>query len=221
MRAAAAAFRPGRNTLVGWASLVLYGGSIWAANWLIQNVGSVRLPNGTHLAPVGFGLMAPSGAYAAGVTFIARDLVQRTGGRVRALAAIAGGTALSVLVSPQLALASGTAFIVSELSDFAVYTPLERRHFVLAVLLSGVVGSVVDSLIFLKLAGIPLAAALWGLLLAKVWVQLLATPVAAWLRVRVARRNGGRENTAPLARAVGGTHTRTDGGSDAGAQAGR
>jgi uncharacterized PurR-regulated membrane protein YhhQ (DUF165 family) len=126
--------------------------------------------------------MAPSGAYAAGVTFVARDLVQRVGGQRWALAAIAGGTALSVLVSPQLALASGSSFAISELCDFAVYTPLERRHFVLAVLLSGIVGSVVDSAVFLQLAGIPLAAALPGLLLAKVWVQLLATPVAAWLR---------------------------------------
>jgi uncharacterized PurR-regulated membrane protein YhhQ (DUF165 family) len=167
---------------VRWTALVAYGGSILAANWLIGNVGAVTLPNGTHLAPVGFGLMAPSGAYAAGVTFVARDLVQRAGGRRWALAAIAGGTALSVLVSPRLALASGSSFAVSELCDFAVYTPLERRHFVLAVLLSGVVGSVVDSAIFLHLAGIPLAAALPGLLLAKVWVQLLATPVAAWLR---------------------------------------
>ena len=46
-------------------------------------------------------------------------------------------------------------------------------------------GSVVDSVIFLSLAGIPLSAALAGLLLAKVWVQLLATPVAAWMRERV------------------------------------
>lgn len=169
----------------GWVAVVLYGGSIWAANWLIQNVGAVRLPDGTHLVPVGFGLMAPSGAYAAGLTFVTRDLVQRVKGRRWALAAIAGGTVLSVLVSPRLAVASGTSFAVSELSDFAVYTPLERRNFVLAVLISGVVGSVVDSLIFLSLAGIPLAAALPGLLLAKVWVQILATPVAAWLRERV------------------------------------
>jgi hypothetical protein len=63
-------------------ALLLYGSSIVAANWLIRNVGTVALPDGTHMV-------------------------------------------------------------------------------------------------------IPLAAALPGLLLAKLWVQLLATPVAAWLRDRL------------------------------------
>jgi uncharacterized PurR-regulated membrane protein YhhQ (DUF165 family) len=168
-----------------WAALAVYAASIPAANWLIRNVGPVVLPGGTHLAPVGFGLMAPSGVYAAGVAFVARDVVQRAAGRKVALLAIALGTALSAAVSPALALASGSAFLFSELADFAVYTPLERRTFVGAVLASGVAGSIVDSLIFLTIAHIPLATALPGLLLGKVWVQLLALPVAAWLRRRV------------------------------------
>lgn len=166
-------------------ALLIYCGSIALANWLILNVGMVRLPDGSHLVPVGFGLMAPSGSFAAGVTFVARDVVQRSAGRRWALIAIVAGTVLSVLVSPRLALASGTAFLFSELVDFAVYTPLQEKRFVLAVVLSGIVGSVVDSVLFLVLAGIPLAAALPGLLLAKVWVQLLAGPVAGWLRTRV------------------------------------
>src|SRR5690606_21384090 len=106
-------------------------------------------------------------------------------GRRWALIAIGVGTVLSVLVSPRLAVASGSAFLFSELVDFAVYTPLQERRFVLAVVLSGLVGSVVDSVIFLTLAGIPLGVALPGLLLAKVWVQLLAGPLAAWLRTRM------------------------------------
>lgn len=171
-----------------WIALLVYCASIVAANWLIRNVGSVVLPDGTHLVAVGFGLLAPSGAYAAGVTFVARDVVQRSAGRRWALGAIALGTLLSVLVEPRLALASGVSFFFSELADFAVYTPLQRRHFVLAVFASGVVGSAVDSVLFLNIAGIPLAAALPGLLLAKLWVQLLAAPVAAWLRTRLPAR---------------------------------
>ena len=171
-----------RRSWFGVGALVVYGGSIVAANWLIRNVGTVVLPDGTHLLPVGFGLLAPSGSYAAGITFVARDVVQRAMGRRAAVVAVVVGTLLSVLVDPRLALASGSAFFFSEMVDLAVYTPLERRNFVMAVLLSGVAGSVVDSVIFLSVAGIPLAAALPGLLLAKFWVQLLATPVAAWLR---------------------------------------
>jgi hypothetical protein len=171
--------------VAGWTALAVYAAAIPAANWLIRSVGTVVLPDGTHLAPVGFGLLAPSGVYAAGVSFVARDVVQRALGRRPAMAAIVLGTLLSVLVSPQLALASGSAFLVSELADFAVYTPLQRRRFVLAVLLSGVLGSVVDSLVFLGIAGIPLGVALPGLLLGKLWVQLAALPLAAWLRRRL------------------------------------
>lgn len=167
------------------SAFLVYGASIVLANWMIRNVGTVVLPDGTHLVPVGFGLMAPSGAYAAGVTFVARDVVQRTAGRRWALAAIGAGTLLSIAVSPRLALASGASFLLSELADFAVYTPLQRRRFLLAVFLSGVAGSIVDSVVFLRIAGIPFSVALPGLLLAKLWVQLLAVPVAAWLRSRL------------------------------------
>ncbi|HEX2205115.1 MAG TPA: VUT family protein [Longimicrobium sp.] len=171
-----------RRRVARWVALGVYVASVPAANWLIRNVGPVVLPDGTHLAPVGFGLMAPSGVYAAGVAFVARDVVQRAAGRRAALVAILVGTAVSVAVSPRLALASGAAFLFSELADFAVYTPLQRRSFVAAVFASGIVGSVVDSLIFLGIAGIPLAAALPGLLVGKLWVQLAALPLAAWLR---------------------------------------
>lgn len=172
-----------RSRTVGLtASLVIYTASIVAANWLIRNVGTVVLEDGTHLSPVGFGLMAPTGVYAAGITFVARDFVQRNAGRRWALAAIIAGALLSALVNPQLALASGVAFLTAELADFAVYTPLERHRFVLAVLLSGIVGSLVDSALFLTLAGIPLGAALAGSALGKIWMQLLALPVAAALR---------------------------------------
>ena len=180
----------GQGAGVRWIAILVYGASIVAANWLIRNVGTAVLPDGTHLVPVGFGLTAPSGVYAAGVTFVARDVVQRVAGRRWALAAIAAGTALSVILSPRLALASGSAFLFSELADFAVYTPLQRRHFVAAVVASGIGGSVVDSILFLGIAGIPFAVALTGLLLGKFWVQLAAGPVAAWLRTRLPEARG-------------------------------
>lgn len=171
---------------IGWLALVIYGVSIYAANWLIRNVG-VAIPGGTHLLPVGFGLMAPSGAYAAGITFVARDVMQRTIGKRWALLVIIPGAALTALLDVHLAIASAAAFLFSESVDYLVYTPLQRRGFVRAVVASGLVAALVDSLIFLALASIPLAAALPGLLLAKFWVMLLAAPVAYGLRVQLAR----------------------------------
>ena len=66
---------------------------------------------------------------------------------------MATGSALSFAIAPPtLALASLVAFAVSETLDQAIYTPLRRRRLVLAVLASGVVGSIADSALFLWLA---------------------------------------------------------------------
>lgn len=167
-----------------WIALAVYAASIVAANWMTGNVGLFALPDGTHLIPVGFGLLAPSGVYAAGFTFIARDLVQRSAGPRWALAAIAAGTALTVLIEPRLALGPGLAFLCSELADFGVYTRIQERHLALAIFASGVVGSAVDSLVFHLLAEVPPGVALSGVLLGKLSVQLFAFPLAAWLRGR-------------------------------------
>ena len=39
----------------------------------------------------------------------------------------------------------GTAFLLSELADFAVYTPLAERRWLTAVVASNIVGTIVDS----------------------------------------------------------------------------
>lgn len=179
-----AAFRL-ENPRVSVPALVVFGVCVFAANWLIRNVGTVVLPDGSHLAPVGFGLLAPSGTYAAGLTFVARDVVQRTAGRGWSLVILIPGTLLTALMSPRLALASASAFLLAELVDFGVFSPLQKRGLVRAVFASGIAASVVDSFVFLTLAGIPLLVALPGLMLGKVWIQLAATPVTAWLRTRV------------------------------------
>jgi uncharacterized PurR-regulated membrane protein YhhQ (DUF165 family) len=173
------------NSRVAVAALAVYATSIIAANWMIRHVGTTALPDGTHLAPVGFGLLAPSGTYAAGVTFVARDVVQRTAGRAWSVGIIVPGALFTLLLSPRLALASGTAFLLAEFIDFAVYSPLQRRGLVRAVVASGLAASVVDSIVFLALAGIPLTVALPGLLLGKAWVQLAATPITARLRTKL------------------------------------
>jgi uncharacterized PurR-regulated membrane protein YhhQ (DUF165 family) len=118
--------------------------TIPAANWLVVNVG---------LIPVGFGLAAPSGVLLAGLALVLRDLVHRDLGPWAALAAILGGAVLSVfLAPPALIVASTAAFLLSELADLAIYAPLRRRGFILAVVASSAVGLVIDSAVFLWLA---------------------------------------------------------------------
>ena len=149
------------------------------ANWAIQQFG---------LVPVGFGLVAPAGVYFAGLAFTLRDLVQETLGRTWTVVAIVAGAALSAVLSPQLALASGIAFLVSELADFAVYTPLRRRNWLLAVGLSNTVGLVADSVLFLALAFGSLEF-LPGQIVGKGWVTLLAVALLWTFRRRFAPRS--------------------------------
>lgn len=168
----------------GFLFLAGFGLCIPVANWMIGHVGTVCLPQGPCLIPVAPGVMAPSGVLLVGLALVLRDLVQRRLGLAWAFAAVIAGSALSALLAPPaLVLASATAFLLSELADLAVYTPLQRRRLVLAVLASGLVGLVVDSVVFLLLAFGSLDF-LSGQVLGKLWMVLAALPLVRWLRAR-------------------------------------
>ena len=170
------------GTRVGAAALLLFLASVPFANWLIQHVGTVCVPAGPCLVPVAPGLMAPSGVLAAGAALVLRDVVQRCLGPAWGVGAIVLGAALSVLIAPpSLVLASGAAFLLSEFADFAVYTPLQRRGLVLAVLASSLAGLVVDSLVFLLLAFGSLDF-LAGQVVGKAWAVLFSIPLIRLLR---------------------------------------
>lgn len=157
---------------IGIAAMCGYVATIFVANWLIEHVGIVN---------VGLGLMAPAAVFSVGVAFTLRDTVQRSLGREAAIAAILIGAALSYFVSPAFAVASGVAFLVSELADFAVYTPLSKRSWIGAVALSNTVGLLLDSWLFLTLAFGSLGL-FWGQVVGKAWMTLLAIVVLAVIR---------------------------------------
>ena len=130
--------------------------------------------------------MAPSGVLMIGLALVLRDLVQRRLGRGIALAAIVCGALLSGAVAPpQLVYASAAAFLLSELADFAVYTPLQSRGLILAVVSSSVVGLIADSLLFLWLAFGSLDF-LAGQIVGKLWMVLLSLPCIHWMRRHLA-----------------------------------
>lgn len=152
-----------------------------AANWLIGNVGTTCIPNGPCLIPVAPGLMAPSGVLMIGAALALRDAVQEALGRAWVLALVLAGAGLSLAFSPPaLAIASAVAFLMSELADFAVYDRLRKRALAWAVLASGIVGAILDSLLFSWLAFGTVAWAP-GLIVAKIYASAL---FALWLAVR-------------------------------------
>jgi queuosine precursor transporter len=173
-----------RRRREGIVYLILFGLTIPAANWLIGHVGTTCVPNGPCLIPVAPKLMAPSGVLMIGIALVLRDLVQRRlGVGVAAIAILVGAAISALLAPPALVVASAAAFLLSELADLGVYTPLVRRGFILAVVASSLIGLVVDSIVFLWLAFGSLDF-LAGQIVGKAWMVLLSIPLVAWLRRR-------------------------------------
>jgi queuosine precursor transporter len=132
-----------------------------ASNWLTAEYGLVA------------GLVT-AGTFTAGLALACRDLVRETAGLTAALGCVLVGAGLSYwLASPALALASAAAFLLAELFDTALYEPLRRRGRARAVAASQVVGAVVDSVVFLALAGFPLWPAAGTQTVVK-WLVVLA-----------------------------------------------
>lgn len=167
--------RTRQRLLIGGLLAVAYVATIIAANWAIQNLGRPpATPGAPHTIPVWPGLEAPSGVLFAGLAFTFRDLTQEWLGRRAVVIAIGVGAIASWVVgSGRIAVASGIAFLVSELADFAVYTPLRERRWLLAVGTSNLVGLILDSALFLWIAFGSLDF-IRGQVVGKIWMTLLA-----------------------------------------------
>lgn len=166
-----------RSTTKLVVAIVAYIGSIVIANYATSTFG---------LVSIGFGLAVTAGTFAAGAALILRDAVQVFGNRWFVLGAILTGAALSVaMATPAIALASGLAFLVSELVDWAVFTPLRGRSVPLAVVVSSVVSAPVDTVLFLYLAGFGVTMnAVLGQFIVKTALALVAAGVIALLAQR-------------------------------------
>ena len=148
-------------------ALAGYVAAIVTANYLTARYG---------LIPVLPGLLVTAGTYSAGAALLLRDVAQDVAGRWAVVGAIGVGGAISWFMStPALALASVAAFLVSELADMAIYTPLRRKGWARAVLASNVVGALLDTVVFLTIAGFGLTASgVAGQMVGKVlWATLL------------------------------------------------
>ena len=97
------------------------------------------------------------GAFSYPLVFLVNDLTNRALGpraaRRVAFVGFAVAVAVSLLVAPwRIALASGTAFIVAQLLDVAVFNRLRQASWWKAPLLGSLAASVIDTLVFFYLA---------------------------------------------------------------------
>lgn len=97
------------------------------------------------------------GAFSYPVAYLVTDVANRVAGpqlaRRVAWIGFAVGLVFSAVFAPlRIALASGTAFIVSQLLDVSIFNRLRRQSWWQAPLLGSVVASVVDTALFFSLA---------------------------------------------------------------------
>ncbi|MET9120003.1 VUT family protein [Streptomyces sp. NPDC004528] len=157
---------------VGYLATAGYIMTIPAANIALHRYGVVS---------VGFGYKAPAAVFLAGPALVLRDLVQWALGRATAIVALLMAFLLSFAVADHaVALASALAFGFSELADMEVFSRLSPR-WVRAVFIGGVVGIVLDSLIFLSIAFGSLDF-LGGQLIGKVYGVILGSALVALRR---------------------------------------
>jgi queuosine precursor transporter len=135
-----------------------------------------------------FGFIIPAGSFLIGLTFLLRDYVQTRAGRKKTYLLITTALLINVLVSLffdsmlWVIFASALSFIVSETADTELFTRL-NTSFKNRVLLSGVIGGALDSLIFVVIGISPLGvgfipwvevpAAILGQYLIKLLMQML------------------------------------------------
>jgi uncharacterized PurR-regulated membrane protein YhhQ (DUF165 family) len=177
-----------------YAAFAAFVATVYGANWALATFGVIS---------IGFGLMAPAGVLFAGLAFGLRDVLHELGGVRLVLGAIATGTVLAYLIEDgfkipgglvPIAVASASAFLIAELADLAVYTPLREKHWPAAVIGSNIVGSIVDSALFLVLAFGSISY-LTGQVVGKTAMIVVALPLVwaarNWVRGAVLRNVDG------------------------------
>ncbi len=104
------------------------------------------------------------------VTFLVADLTNRRLGAARARTVVYVGFAVAVLLSfwlatPRIALASGSAFIIGQLTNIEIFDRLRHRNWWHAPLISSSIASTIDTIIFygIAFAGTGLPWITWSL----------------------------------------------------------
>ena len=121
------------------------------------------------------GLSFPAGVLWIGLTFSFRDFVQRYWGDWATWIWMIAASIITFFLNWQVALASVSAFLVSESVDWYAYRVL-KKDFVWRVLISNLVSCPLDSLIFVGLAFGVIWPVIWGQALLKYLSGLLVLP---------------------------------------------
>ena len=137
-----------------WPFMLAMAVIVVASNFLVQfpvqlNLGSIQLAE-----------ILTWGAFTYPVAFLITDLANRKFGPSNARLVVAAGFILAVVLSiwlatPRIAIASGTAFLVAQLLDVSIFDRLRNSTWWRAPLISSLLGSALDTVLFFGLAFAP------------------------------------------------------------------
>jgi uncharacterized PurR-regulated membrane protein YhhQ (DUF165 family) len=166
----------GESLAALWRPIVAMMLVVVASNWLVQYPINPWLTWGAFVYPV---------------AFLVSDLTNRAVGPAAARRVAWTGFAIAVLaslaVAPwRIAVASGTAFIVSQLADVKVFNRWRAHSWWKAPLIGSMVASLIDTMVFFSLAFAGTAMDWWPLALGDLAVKgamavLLLGPYRAML----------------------------------------
>ena len=166
------------NKLFFLLSLTM-GGVVLASNYLVQ----------FPIKYQGLEEILTYGAFSYPIAFLITDISNRFYGKIYAKKIVYIGFAFGIcftllfstnftdLISIRIAIASGTAFIVSQRLDVFVFDKLRDRYWFIPPLASSINGSVIDTFLFFSIAfyatGIPWFTLALGDLAVKLFVALI------------------------------------------------
>ncbi len=121
----------------------------------------VQFPVMADLGPLHLGDILTWGAFTYPFAFLVSDLTNRhEGPRVARIVVVIGfvvALGLSAyLATPRIAIASGSAFLVGQLLDIAVFQRLRNRYWLVPPLSASLFGSLLDTAIFFSIAFAPM-----------------------------------------------------------------
>ena len=132
-------------------------------NWGFAHVPTIPMPDGGNWAPL---------AIVTGLILVVRDFAQREVGHYILLPLLIGLGISYMMAPPEIALASGIAFGVSEMVDYVVFTTT-KRTLSQRVMLSTGIAAPIDSLLFLWVANMAIPGIFtWSTLLTSVASKL-------------------------------------------------
>lgn len=122
-----------------------------ASNFLVQ------FPVQAYIGRINLADILTWGAFTYPIAFLVTDMTNRRFGPQGARKVVLVGFGIAVLwsiflASPRIAIASGSAFLVAQLLDVAIFNKLRAGTWWHAPLISSFVGSVIDTILFFGIA---------------------------------------------------------------------